>query len=236
MPARIGSPGTTTRLPCSRPSTPARAACSADGLACAGNGLLERLAADSPSRLTPRTRSSTGPGRERGDGHAGAAHLLVERLGEGQHVGLGGRVAGRVGQRLHPGGRGDVEDRAAAALDHPGRNAEVSATSASTSTRTCSSSRSGSARGTAPPVAKPALLTRISTSSPSDCDPAREPLRARPACQVAAERLGPHAVLALQLVGELVEPLLAPGDEDQRRGRAGPARGRSRRRSRPRRR
>ena len=48
-----------------------------------------------------------------------AGDLLVDRLGEGQHVRLRGGVTGRVRERLHPGRRGDVQDRAAAALHHP---------------------------------------------------------------------------------------------------------------------
>ena len=87
----------------------------------------------------------------------------------------------------------------------PGRNAEVSATGASTSTRTCSSSRAGSAWWNGPLVANPALLTSTLTSSSERGDARGEALTGGGLAQVAADRLGAHAELARQLLGERVQ-------------------------------
>ena len=95
-----------------------------------------------------------------------------------------------------------------------GRNADVSATTASTSTRTCSSSRAGSASANAPPVAKPGVVDEDLDVEPERLDAAREPVSRSRLRQVATERLGPHAVLLAQLVRELVEPGFAPRDEE----------------------
>ena len=58
-------------------------------------------------------------GAERRGRDPGAGQLGVERVGVGEHEGLRPAVAGLAGQRLEGGDRRDVEDRAAAALDHP---------------------------------------------------------------------------------------------------------------------
>ena len=86
---------------------------------------LERLAARGlPARRSPEVRLDR-TRRERGDRHAIGRATPGGAPRERQHVGLGGRVARGVGHRLHAGGRGDVENAAAAALDHGGREARV---------------------------------------------------------------------------------------------------------------
>src|SRR3954469_8083132 len=53
-----------------------------------------------------------------GDRDAGAGELRVDGLRERADEGLGRRVGRHAGQRLERGGRGHVEDRALAGLDH----------------------------------------------------------------------------------------------------------------------
>ena len=49
------------------------------------------------------------------------AHFLVQGLGEGEEIGLGGEIDGHAGAGHETGQRGDVDDAAHAAFDHAGQ-------------------------------------------------------------------------------------------------------------------
>ena len=59
-----------------------------------------------------------GPGQSAETRMPDALQLMVQRLGEGEHIGLAGIIDRHVRARLEGRGRGDVEDRARAALAH----------------------------------------------------------------------------------------------------------------------
>src|SRR5262245_16909798 len=72
--------------------------------------------------LGPRLKAGGGGTRaERGDGDAAAAQLLGERFRERENVRLGGVVDGHQRPGLKGRRRGDVEDAAPAAGEHPGK-------------------------------------------------------------------------------------------------------------------
>jgi hypothetical protein len=58
---------------------------------------------------------------DRRDRHTGVGDFGVDPLRQPQHIGLGGGVVGVVGRRLKARHRRQVDDRAAAALDHAGQ-------------------------------------------------------------------------------------------------------------------
>ncbi len=90
-----------------------------------------------------------------------------------------------------------------------GTNARVRMTTASQLTRTISAWRSAGSSAKRPRRPKPALLTRRSTSAPMDetCPGSWS----ASAAEIAGDDVGLHR----QLVGQLLEAVRAPGDQDQ---------------------
>jgi hypothetical protein len=144
------------------------------------------------------------------------AQLLVERLGEAQHVRLRRRVPGRVRHGLHAGRRGDVEDRPATALDHARQERR----------------RERHRRLDQHPHLLEfafgiGLVERLSAGGEAgvvdqdlDLEPeVREPCRDPPArgrlAQIGRDRLHAHVVLVAQLLGQGGQPILPAGHQDE---------------------
>ena len=96
------------------------------------------------------------------------------------------------------GGRGDVEHRAATALDHPGRVARLEVDQRlAVEPHHRDHPLALGARATAPESPKPALLTRISTVEAELADAApRVASRSAGVAEIGGDHLGAHAVLA----------------------------------------
>ena len=124
-------------------------------------------------------------------------------------------------ERLEGGGRGDVDHGAAPALDHRRAGSATGGRAAPRSSPRPSPSWRSRLSCTSPTPPKPALLTRISTSSPSSAIRRGKPARARRRPEVGGDRLGADAVQLLELVGERPQPVLAPRHQEH----AVPARG-----------
>ena len=138
------------------------------------------------------------------------------RLGEGEHVGLGRRVAGRVGQGLHPGGGGDVEDARRGRADHVGQERRGQRHRRLDQDPDLLELAGGVGLVKGAAGGKAGVVDQDLDVEPERLRCGRAVAGARPPwTRSAADRLGADAVLVVSSRGELVELLLAPRDEDQ---------------------
>ena len=85
---------------------------------------------------------------------------------------------------------------------------------------------------TSPTVVKPALFTSTATSSSRRATQPRQVATVGRVAEVAGGELGPHAVVALDLGGQLAQPVLAPRDQEDAVPASGQLAGELRRRCR----
>lgn len=206
---RFGVPGTTVRLPFSRPRIAVSATWSADRHS--GVGSVEAKSCASEASLEAgRDRA----GAERGDGHAGRAGLAVQRVGEAERERLARRVSGVAGQRLERCCRGGHEHRTLAAFDHlrpvPRREVddrlrvdahlcELALTVALAERRVHAEAR---------------VVDEDAHLEPDSFGVGGEPIAGGRVGEIARQRLGPHAVL----VGQRTQRVGAPGHDAARLG------------------
>ena len=157
-----------------------------------------------------------GPHRARADGgqrDAGAAHLLVQRLGEREHERLRRAVGGLERHRLEGDQRGEVEHGALSPLGHRGE--EVAGE------RDDRLAVGGDHRrllglvelGEAPAAAVAGVVDQHLDGQPAAVELAVQAAAAARVGDVGADRLGAHAVGVGELLGQLDQPVLAAGDE-----------------------
>ena len=150
------------------------------------------------------------PGTDRGHRDTAALDLLVNRLAETQHEGLGRRIGRRPGERLEGGGGGDVDHRASAALDHRREvpRLEVEHRDAvELDHRHLALAVAG--------ASEPGVVDQDLDLQPEPADPGGDLVARGGRPEVGGDRLGPDAVAAGQLLGERPKPLLAPCDQGQ---------------------
>ncbi len=199
---RLAIPGMTTARSASMPATAALATSST------GTHMILGMASAASSSEIPAAAANpvaTGPGTEHGHRRAGSPHLATQRVAVGEHEGLARPVGGLARQGLEGGRRCHVEHASAPALDHPRQEQ-----GAQVHHRLDVGAHHGQLGGRVGP------MDRAHGGEPGVVDqhvdrqrtgrPARRRWRTGmpPSVRSATIHLGPHAVSAAQLAGQLL--------------------------------
>ena len=174
---------------------------------------------------------ATKPGSTRPTWTPCGALLEVQRVGPAGERELARRVGAGVPARHPPGGARDVDDRARRATRAAAAAAPRSAAPRRRSSAPCGGGRCPSRLAEAPPPRGAGVVDEQVQARRARSRPPRATARRR----VLLDEVDRYYARAAELVGELAEALLAPGDEHEppaglardvpRRGLADPARG-----------
>ena len=215
-PARFIAPGTTTRLPLSAPSTAARATKSTSVQNISG-----RLSSAPPTPATSTNSVFTGPGQSAVTvTPLPLSSAWVASLSD-EHEGLGRGVGGGAGDRLKGGCRGDVDDRAAAALGHRRRVTRLQVEQRLAVERDHGDDALAVGLVKRCRVAEAGVVDQHLDVETEHVDGGGEPVALLGSAEVGGDRLDADAMLARDLRRQLAQAILAAGDQGEAVAAAG---------------